>query len=518
MPRGGPPSHTYSLPAVYLAVPGTTILATQHNSPLEDIADVLNEAWPINLGGTGGTSLITSWDSLNSRGDDIPTGASVDLDASTGANIHFTGNTTVTSISLSNGRVRVVVPNSAFSITASASLFVNGATSGSYSIPAGAQITFVGGSAGVVYVATPSVASSTLFGYTTTATAAGTTTLTVSSTYQQYFTGTTTQTVVMPVASTLALGQSWRIVNNSTGALTINSSGSNLILTMQAGTAAIITCILTSGTSAASWSVQYTPATVNANSTTLTISSQDTGATAEPTLVLDRNSASPATNDLLGPIIRRGRSSTGVSRDYAFDRVTIVDATNASEDATYEQGVIIAGAARYFYILGALASGTADANAFGLPRGQLSFPATANPSSDPNTLDDYEEGSFTPAMTFGGSASGITYDTQFGRYTKIGREVFFYIFLDLSNNGSGTGAAVVTGLPFTSALGVGGGCTMMNWSNFSGVVGTPVGLVDVNATTISLNMSGAAASAAMTDTNITNTATFTLVGSYTASA
>ena len=43
-------------------------------------------------------------------------------------------------------------------------------------------------------------------GYTTTATAAGTTTLTVSSNYRQFFTGSTTQTIVLPVTSTLVIG------------------------------------------------------------------------------------------------------------------------------------------------------------------------------------------------------------------------------------------------------------------------------------------------------------------------
>jgi hypothetical protein len=93
-------------------------------------------------------------------------------------------------------------------------------------------------------------------GYTTTATAAGTTTLTVSSNFQQYFTGTTTQIVTMPVTSTLVLGQSFYIVNNSTNIVTINSSGANLITALAGNTSAILTCILTSGTTATSWSVQ----------------------------------------------------------------------------------------------------------------------------------------------------------------------------------------------------------------------------------------------------------------------
>ena len=95
-------------------------------------------------------------------------------------------------------------------------------------------------------------------GYTTTATAAGTTTLTVASTQQQFFTGTTTQTVVLPVASTLVLGQSFRIVNMSTGVVTVNSSGGNAVVAMVALAEVTVTCILTSGTTAASWDIQYT--------------------------------------------------------------------------------------------------------------------------------------------------------------------------------------------------------------------------------------------------------------------
>lgn len=95
-----------------------------------------------------------------------------------------------------------------------------------------------------------------LAGYTTTATAAGTTTLTVGSTEQQYFTGSTTQTVVLPVTSTLVLGFKFRIVNNSTGTVTVQSSGANAIIAMVANTEAVLTCILTSGTTAASWDYQ----------------------------------------------------------------------------------------------------------------------------------------------------------------------------------------------------------------------------------------------------------------------
>jgi hypothetical protein len=107
------------------------------------------------------------------------------------------------------------------------------------------------------------LAIANLTGYTTTATAAGTTTLTVSSTYTQFFTGTTTQTIVLPVASTLVLGLSYLIENNSTGNLTVNSSGSNLVGTVIPATTILCTCILTSGTSAASWDFDFVGYTSN---------------------------------------------------------------------------------------------------------------------------------------------------------------------------------------------------------------------------------------------------------------
>lgn len=97
------------------------------------------------------------------------------------------------------------------------------------------------------------VSNNTSPSYTTTATAAGTTTLTVASTGIQRFTGTTTQTVVLPVTSTLTTGHTFRIINDSTGDVTVQSSGANTIRAVLAGTVADFTCILTSGTTAASW-------------------------------------------------------------------------------------------------------------------------------------------------------------------------------------------------------------------------------------------------------------------------
>jgi hypothetical protein len=100
-------------------------------------------------------------------------------------------------------------------------------------------------------------ANSFLTGYATTATAASTTTLTVASPYAQFFTGSTTQIVLMPVTSTLVLGQPFYIVNNSTGVVTVQSSGGNTIVAMSGGTTLFLTCVATSGTTSASWYADY---------------------------------------------------------------------------------------------------------------------------------------------------------------------------------------------------------------------------------------------------------------------
>jgi len=100
---------------------------------------------------------------------------------------------------------------------------------------------------------------------------------------------------------------------------------------------------------------------------------------------------------------------------------------------------------------GALALfGGASANGVG-----ITFPASQSASSDANTLDDYEEGTWTPTVTFGGNSVGITYNTTYtgATYTKIGNRVCISGFLLLTNKGSSTGGAVITNLPFTAESG-----------------------------------------------------------------
>lgn len=59
-------------------------------------------------------------------------------------------------------------------------------------------------------------------------------------------------------------------------------------------------------------------------------------------------------------------------------------------------------------------------------------------------------GAFTPTISFGGASVGVTYSSQVGFWTRIGNRVFFNIRMVLTNKGSSTGAAVISGLPFDS--------------------------------------------------------------------
>lgn len=74
----------------------------------------------------------------------------------------------------------------------------------------------------------------------------------------------------------------------------------------------------------------------------------------------------------------------------------------------------------------------------------IRFPATQSASSNANTLDDYEEGSWTPAVLSGGV--GITINTA--TYTKIGRMVYFQCDVTIASN-SNASAFVLSGLPFS---------------------------------------------------------------------
>ena len=98
----------------------------------------------------------------------------------------------------------------------------------------------------------------------------------------------------------------------------------------------------------------------------------------------------------------------------------------------------------------AVFSGIINANG-----GQIQFPATQNPSSNANCLDDYEEGTATiTVVPLAGAFATINYAGQTMRYTKLGNKVFWSLYLTASGVTLGTaaGAALVSGLPYAASV------------------------------------------------------------------
>lgn len=83
------------------------------------------------------------------------------------------------------------------------------------------------------------------------------------------------------------------------------------------------------------------------------------------------------------------------------------------------------------------------------PSGQVAFPATQSASTDANTLDDYEEGTYTPTIA-DASFSTLTYLSQTGYYIKIGRLVYASFFIRTNVASGGSGNTSIGGLPFVS--------------------------------------------------------------------
>lgn len=90
-------------------------------------------------------------------------------------------------------------------------------------------------------------------------------------------------------------------------------------------------------------------------------------------------------------------------------------------------------------------------------------------------------GTFLPNLQFGGASTGITYASRFGFYTRIGNVCYISLGLTLSNKGSSTGAASITGLPFPPLLTTvnttilstywGGILFLSNYSQITGLIG-----------------------------------------------
>jgi hypothetical protein len=130
--------------------------------------------------------------------------------------------------------------------------------------------------------------------------------------------------------------------------------------------------------------------------------------------------------------------------------------------------------------------------------GGIKFPATQVVSADVNTLDDYEEGTWTPIAA--AQTGSITSYTSDGTYTKIGDLVFVRGRVLLTNVGTAGGTLNMSGLPFTTSAGLRPfigvaredsvtGNTFLTYSNVNATIFTISALTNVGAITWTNNYS-----------------------------
>lgn len=150
----------------------------------------------------------------------------------------------------------------------------------------------------------------------------------------------------------------------------------------------------------------------------------------------------------------------------------------------------------------------------------VTFPATQVPSADANTLDDFEEGTFTPTLTFQGNSVGMTYASggRQGSYVKVGQLVFFNIYIQLTAKGSSTGSVWITGMPFPYNGSV-NNATYISPASLYNVSSGPIGLFGgVLSSNCYIYYSGASGYSNLSDGVFTNTTQLQVTGCYQASA
>jgi stage V sporulation protein SpoVS len=147
---------------------------------------------------------------------------------------------------------------------------------------------------------------------------------------------------------------------------------------------------------------------------------------------------------------------------------------------------------------GNIVASTKTANTFALPGGTLStgtgiaFPATQSASTDANTLDDYEEGTWTPTVEGSTVAGTQTYTWRKATYTKIGNRVIIdFEILVSAKDATTSGSISITGLPFTansnSGIPLGFAVVAQNGVTFAGADNTLVVSVTQSTTVLKVD-------------------------------
>lgn len=502
------------LPGTY-GSPNTTVKSAPYNAQVDDFVAEMNGLRPIEYGGTAAATAVGGADNLATIGANIASAATTDIGAATGVSVGITGTTTITSFGTKTaGVMRYLNFGGVLTLTHNATSLI---------LPTGANITTAAGDTCVAQslgggnwrvisyqsaLALPGKIISTDAG----ATVGPTLTLFRDS--------------ASPAASDL-IGNVSFDGRDSAGNI---ETYANVFGTIEDPTNTSEDSSLTVSTKIAGSLVPS--AKFTGGTTTLTL--VDAGATVGPDLKLFRDSASPANVDLIGRLLFQGRDSAGNVQDYADITGRITNATSASEGgrlnfnttgggvtktiATIDgfgvgvDGDVTATNGTFSSVLSAnTLSGVSVTSSFDVTVGRgVQFPATQSPSADANNLDDYEEGTWTPAYSFStGGTAGFVYSNQSGTYTKTGRGIIATFDNTVSTLGSGSGTATLTGLPvaaialssgpvglYASMTSISGALTVLAVSTVLQIkIGGTTGTSDLNKTNMSATtrMSGTVA-------------------------
>lgn len=205
-------------------------------------------------------------------------------------------------------------------------------------------------------------------------------------------------------------------------------------------------------------------------------------------------------------------SATGTGTLLRADGTNWVATTTTYPNTNAINTLLYASAANVMSALATANTAILATNGSGVPSLTTTPACTSITLSGGTALDTYTSGgTWTPAIQFGGASVGITYAARSASYSRIGNIVTFTLSIELSNKGSSTGAATITGLPFNPA-------STTIWAisanalTFSGMVNArnPSGV-----STISLdNWASAGSRSVLTDTAFSNSTFVQISGSY----
>lgn len=215
-------------------------------------------------------------------------------------------------------------------------------------------------------------------------------------------------------------------------------------------------------------------------------------------------------------IANNGNGAIEMGKQNGTTSTPFIDFHSSAAVADYNARIIVAGGTA------SAGSGTMSfiADDLYVELGKLRFPAAQLASSNANTLDDYEEGTWTPIVSFGFGTTGITYSIQGGYYVKVGQMVLIQLRTIFTAKGSSTGNARISGLPFTCTTVTGQGYTPVTWGYYAGFTAlpTPTGYIETGNAYINLSFHGATATGAISDASFTNTSDMIINAVYRASA